>query len=496
MAKSIAIIGAGIAGLSAGCYARMNGYETDIFELHSRPGGVCTAWRRGDYVFDGCLHWLVGTSPRSSFHRIWEELGALAGRRIVNHEEFLRYEGPDGKYLALYTNADRLERHLKDLAPGDRAAIEEFTGLIRRLAAMEMPIENSGLFEGIKLGLRMLSAMGLFRRYLPVSVREFAGRFGDPFLREAFAATFADFPLMALVFTLAAMHRGDAGYPVGGSLEFARAIERRYLGLGGRVHYNARVEKILVEDDRAVGVRLADGREHRADHVISAADGYSTIFRMLEGRYVDDRLRGFYEGGLEPFPPMIQVSLGVARDLSAEPPLAVFPLRRPVVVAGKPHHRMGYRHFCYDPTMAPAGKSVVVVTFTTDYEYWRDLYADREAYRAEKDRLAKAVVEGLAERFPGIENQVEAIDVATPMTYERYTANWRASFEGWLITTRTMGMAFRGGLPKTLPGLGNFHMIGQWTVVGGGLPPAAKDGRDVSKRICRQDRREFTAAKP
>jgi len=214
MAKSIAIIGAGIAGLSAGCYARMNGYETDIFELHSRPGGVCTAWRRGDYVFDGCLHWLVGTSPRSSFHRIWEELGALAGRRIVNHEEFLRYEGPDGKYLALYTNADRLERHLKDLAPGDRAAIEEFTGLIRRLAAMEMPIENSGLFEGIKLGLRMLSAMGLFRRYLPVSVREFAGRFGDPFLREAFAATFADFPLMALVFTLAAMHRGDAGYPI------------------------------------------------------------------------------------------------------------------------------------------------------------------------------------------------------------------------------------------------------------------------------------------
>jgi phytoene dehydrogenase-like protein len=51
--KSVIIIGAGIAGLAAGCYARMNGYRTQIFELHDLPGGLCTAWERGGYVFDG-----------------------------------------------------------------------------------------------------------------------------------------------------------------------------------------------------------------------------------------------------------------------------------------------------------------------------------------------------------------------------------------------------------------------------------------------------------
>jgi phytoene dehydrogenase-like protein len=39
----IIIIGAGIAGLAAGCYAQMNGYQTSIFEMHSLPGGLCTA---------------------------------------------------------------------------------------------------------------------------------------------------------------------------------------------------------------------------------------------------------------------------------------------------------------------------------------------------------------------------------------------------------------------------------------------------------------------
>ena len=61
--KSIIIIGAGIAGLSAGCYGQMNGYRTHIFEMHSLPGGLCTAWKRrgrsssvGQTVADGTEH--------------------------------------------------------------------------------------------------------------------------------------------------------------------------------------------------------------------------------------------------------------------------------------------------------------------------------------------------------------------------------------------------------------------------------------------------------
>ena len=63
MEKSIIIIGAGIAGLSAGCYGQMNGYRTRIFEMHTTPGGLCTTWKRTGYKIDGCIHWLVGSWP-------------------------------------------------------------------------------------------------------------------------------------------------------------------------------------------------------------------------------------------------------------------------------------------------------------------------------------------------------------------------------------------------------------------------------------------------
>src|SRR3974377_1774377 len=96
----IIIIGAGVAGLSCGCYLQMNGYRTMILEANALPGGLCTGWGRGPSVFYGCLRWWVGTNPSSAFHQVWNELGAIAGRQIINPEEFLRFEGTDGQTLS------------------------------------------------------------------------------------------------------------------------------------------------------------------------------------------------------------------------------------------------------------------------------------------------------------------------------------------------------------------------------------------------------------
>src|SRR5512139_997247 len=103
--KSIIIIGAGVAGLSAGCYARMNGYRVKMFELHNLPGGLCTAWERRGYVFDGCLYYLYGTGEGQPFFDMWQELGAVQGRRMVNHVEYQRVT--DGvNTLIVYADPD------------------------------------------------------------------------------------------------------------------------------------------------------------------------------------------------------------------------------------------------------------------------------------------------------------------------------------------------------------------------------------------------------
>ena len=492
--KKVVIVGAGIAGLAAGCYARMNGYDTTILELHTLPGGLCTSWKRKGYTFDGCLHWLVGSSPANSLHGIWEELGAVQDREMVDHEVFYRVEEEDGKVFEVFTDIDRLEAHMRELAPADRKLIRKFTKAVRRCQGVGPPEGAPSTMERVRILGRALRMIPTYLRYRKIPVDEFARGFTDPFLRKHFAHAFTgllDFPVLAMAATHAWLSDRAAGYPIGGSLEFSRAIEKRYRDLGGKVKYKAQVDRILVEGDRAVGVKLADGREERADYVISAADGYDTIFRMLEGKYVDDEIRKRYEE-LPTFPALIQISLGVDLDLSAEPHWLSLPLPEPIDVGGNTVERLSVRHYCHDPNLAPAGKSSVVVLVDVDWERWKGLAEDREAYEAEKRRSADAVIAALDRRFPGLAAQVEVVDVATPATWKRYTNNWKASFEGWLMTTRTIRMR----MSRTLPGLSRFYMCGQWVSPGGGVPPAALSGRNTVEEICRDDRKPFATSRP
>lgn len=492
MSKSIIIIGAGIAGLAAGCYGQMNGYETKIFELHDLPGGLCTSWKRKGYTLDGCIQWLVGSSPTNSFYKVWEELGAVQGREMVYQEEFFRIEGKEGKTLIVYADADRLEKHLREIAPEDAKTIEELIKAVRDLSHVQMQIET-GIINNVKMLVNLLPLLKYFRKYGKLSIQEYAKRLQNPFLRESFAQIFdiPDFSMIALLMSLAWKHTQAAGYPIGGSLNFAKSIEQRYLELGGEISYKSKVVKIVTERNRAVGIQLADGSEHRADVIISAADGHATIFDMLGGQYLNEEIvRNYRE--IPIFQPIIQVSLGVNRDFSKEPHAVTFPVPEPLNIAGELHHNISLRHYCYDPTMAPHGKSVLVVSFFSNYDHWKKLGYATEAYGTEKEKILCAVISVLEQRFPGIKNQIEVTDVATPMTYERYTGNWQGSMEGWLITPKTMTKR----MPKTLPRLKNLYMIGQWVQPGGGVPTAAKSGRDIVKTICKTEGNKFRTTVP
>ncbi len=494
--KKMLIIGAGMAGLSAGCYAQMNGFDSEIFELHTLPGGLCTSWRRRDYIFDGSIRYLSGASPQSKMHQLWKEVGLLDKEQIHYYDQFIRYEGADGRAFNLHTDLDRLEAHMLELSPQDKDVIHDFVEAVHQFRQMDLPVDMTPAtpLESMELGQSMLPMLWPALRWRSVPVRQFAMRFQDPLLREGLSEFFQfsppDFPMMLLLSTLAMMHDREVGYPIGGSLHLAKSLAQHYLELGGRIHYRARVVKILIENDRAIGVQLADGSKHQGDVVISAADGHSTLFDLLEGRYLSNTQRTYYEK-MPISKSILQISLGVAQDFSAEPPTLNFPLPVPMYLGNLRQERLVLKHYCFDPTMAPPGHSTLSVWCEADYNYWHSMHAHSKHYRAAKDLVAQQIIAALDERYPGLSNNVEVVDVATPLTYERFTGNWHGAFAGWALSTRKMNMMMTGGMSKTLPGLGHFHMIGQWVEPGGNVELSVASGRDVIKDLCTAEGRLF-----
>ncbi len=494
------IIGAGVSGLSVGCYLQMNGFDTEIFEMHDQPGGVCTAWKRGGYTFDGCIHWLMGSGPSSNMHQLWRELHAVQGRRFVEWDEYMRVRLSGGQTFTIYTDPARLEKEMLRLAPQDGKLIGRLCGAIRRFSTVDLPVttEKMGLFERLGYLLPLVSLAPAIRGWGTMNVQAFCSRLKSRELAEALGTLFGtegslpDFPMIGLILMLGSMHKKSSGYPIGGSLEFAKAIARRYLELGGRIRYQARVEQILVEQDKAVGLVCA-GQHHRADEIISCADGHATLYDMLGGRYLSPALRTAYES-YQVYPSLLYVGLGIGRSLRDRPSATVFPLKQPLVLedGALSLRRLGVRFFSFDPTLAPEGKtSAIVMIETRNLSWWRELRdTDPARYKEEKRKVGEMVIEALEQELGGIKPYVEVVDVATPATWHRYTGNWQGSYEGFVPTRKLM----MKNLGFTVPGLANFSMHGHWVAVGGGLPPAGFNGRALARILCRKHGKRFAAA--
>jgi phytoene desaturase len=495
--KSIIIVGAGLAGLATGCYAQMNGYRTQIFEHHATPGGVATAWKREGYTIDGGIHFLMGHKPgQAVYDGLYRELGATQARPFLDMTIYGRFvDEVSGRSVSVTPDMDRLAGDLKAISPADAGAIDELIAGVRAMQGagtagmgMSKPPELMGVLDQIEQvwGMRRLFKYLSGKYARPVA--DYAQALHEPWLREFLKSLFLpEVPVWFILMLLGLLADGQMGLLEGGSLDFVRSIEKRYKDLGGQVTYKATVEEILVEDDRAVGVRLADGGERNADIVVSAADGYSTIFKMLGGRYVNQKIVSRYQNW-KLFCPLIMVSFGVAREFAGEPPLSMIALENPFTAGGQAIDRIAVRILNYSAAFAPPGKTVVQAAFETEWDFWNELQEDRPRYEAEKERVAAEVLARLEAHYPGISSLVEVTDVATPYTTWRYTLNHKGAYEGWLPTPEVIITQ----IERTLPGLANFYMAGQWVIPGGGVPPCLYSGRHVAQILCHRDGKPFS----
>ncbi len=508
----VMIIGAGVSGIATGSYAQMNGMDSRIFEAYVLPGGCCTAWTRKGYVFDYCIEWLIGSGKGNGANQVWQELGALDGKRVTDFEMFNRVVDVDGRSVTFYNDPDQLERHLLEVSPVDAPLIRVFCADLRRFLRLDLypflkPKSLHSWREKLAMLMEILPSFRLFWRNGATQMDSFADRFQDPFLRRAFRNIFFQdpqgFPLMPYLYSMACAHKGNAGFPQGGSLGLARSIEERYFALGGKIRYRSRVQQILVEEGRAVGIELKDGSRHYADYVVSACDGRTTIYDMLGGRYVNATIDKLYQEMLHRpgilYSGVVSAFIGLRGEVDLGGPHSTTYLLSDEEASHLPGSSQRSlvvqlrSRYCGD--LAPPGCSIIHCTYFSDFNYWSHLRSQhRQQYWAEKRAIVEFVRAYLERLYPGVSERIEVTNVSTPATTQRYTGNYAGSILAWKAFTDAEDLTEKlvNEQRMQLPGLRNFYMVGQW-INGGGLIRAAASGRFVAQYLCQDEGRTFTA---
>lgn len=473
--KKAVIIGAGLAGLSAGIHLARAGFGVEVFEQAPWAGGVCTAWRRGGYRFDGCIHWMVGLKPGDGFYKMYREVDAVLADTPMHFDDELIQE-LDGAVYRIPMEPEALHAFFKGLAPADAREIDLLCDGLKKCARQHsaFPLVESpaGLFKAVA-DMPGYMAMG---RHVGETVEEYAARFQSPVIRGLLRGLMAPgFSASALFMMLGTRMGKNAGYPLGGAEDVINRMVNALESAGGKLRLKTPVQEILVENGRAAGVRVG-GEEVRADIVIAACDMDTVLNGLLKGKYPHPQLTGMLRAA-PLFDPLAVVSFGVKKRM-AIPYAAVYGC---AVSTSPATAAQGFslRSFDFDPSAAPEGKSSVMVMLEAPLAYWQDLRReDPEGYRREKARLAADVAAEIEKRFPGFTDEIEVTDVATPATYVRLNSLYKASFEGFTPTPAGL----RAKIESTVPGVANLLLAGQWMSPGGGICTAVYSGRQAAKR--------------
>lgn len=488
--KKVIIIGAGVSGLSSGVFARMNGFQTEIYEMHNIPGGECTGWTRGGYHFDNCIHWLTGTDEKTGIYKLWKTVGALGDVKVIN-DDILFTVVRNNKILNFYRDLNKLENHLKEISPEDNKNIEELIETIKAFETVEVPtgkpFDHMNVFDYIKLGRSYKTVGKYMSKFAKITMSEYASKFKSELIREALDSFVpSNYCAVACFTSMGTITSGNGGWPEGGSLKMSIRMEKKYKDLGGKVFYNKRVKKIVIENGIATGIELFNGEIIKSDFVISAGDGVKLIKELLQDKYRDD----YFDTALAddekyPIHSSVDVGLGIGCDLSDRYSVANFEIE-PFNVAGVEINKISLKQYPNEKGFAPEGSSVVRVTLlTTEYNYFKKLKEQsEEEYKLEKKKIGEEIIKRVETIYPETKEKIEVVDVTTPVTYERYCNAYKGAWMAFDMVASSKAIRSKG----RINGIKNLYVAGQWIWVPGGLPSALVAGKWAVQRMCKDEK--------
>jgi phytoene dehydrogenase-like protein len=489
----IIIIGGGISGLTAGIYARNAGFEAEIYESNTVAGGLCSGWKRNGYLVAGGVHWLTGIKENTELRKMWEGIGAIDSTTEFFSQDVIATCKNEGTYHHLYTDLTKLEEEFLSISPEDAAATKELIRAIKIHQKLPVPVEKP---EDL---MEEMEKLIFFAPYLKaekafpiagVSIADYASRFRSSIIRDLLLCVVpnTNLSVRTLLKWLAINSAGDAGFPSSGFGAMAQRMKNKFEKSSGKLFFDSKVRRINVINGVATGITLENGTALSADYVISTASPDVLLRELLDSHYEDAYFEKRFNASADyPTLAMTLIPLIIDADMSKFPYKLYFTPKQAVVVNKTEIKRLKINHYGYDYAFCRNGKTLAeVFLHTSEYDYWHDLKASSpQTYKEVKEKIAEHVIAEVETVYPETQGKIKLLDVATPVTFQHYTGNFRGSY----VPFCTMPDIEYENHPGVITGVKNLYLAGQWVFPDGGLPMAALGGKYAVQRICNQENR-------
>jgi phytoene dehydrogenase-like protein len=488
--KKIAIIGAGLGGLTAGNLLARKGHRVTLFEAHGTPGGYTAGFRRKGLYFESGT---VSFESSAQVFKMMKDLGVYD--KVTFVRQVPRMIGRN--FDAVVESYADFKTTFRDAFPGERSRLDGYFAEVDKLYRAMEPMSRTKPPNAWQMARSLVRIALLYRKYRNETITDFTARhFGreSELFRLFKNLGYPDMSAYILGGAVATIVL-DYWTVKEGMQAWADALAEAFKARGGELLVRSPVDKIVTKNGAAAGVE-SGGRFHEADVVVSASDYKKTFLKLLDDpALVPPALRDKIAAA--------QVSEGICTvycglNLPSETlgerlkkPHVFFMDEQPRADLRDPSDpdffaKSAFSMFspsALNPVQAPAGKSSLMIQSVAPYRWMNDWGGgDKEAYKALKEKVRAALITRASAVLPDLESLLEFSEAATPKTYERYTANSEGATSAW---SWNPGKKFYRGLFKSYvkTPVRNLYIGSCWATQIGGIPGALNAARKCSKVI-------------
>jgi prolycopene isomerase len=500
----VIVIGSGIGGLVTASQLAAKGAKTLVLERYLIPGGSGGSFRREGYTFDVGASMIFGFGEKGHTNLLTRALADVGQHcDTVPDPAQLEYHLPGGLNVAVDRDYKAFIARLSALFPHEAEGIRVFYDtcwqVFNCLDAMPLLSLEDPAYLAKVFFKAPLACLGL-ARWLPFNVGDVARQHiqDEQLLKlidmECFCWSVmpADLtPMINAGMVFSDRHAGGINYPKGGVGVIAEKLVAGLESHGGAIRYKARVTKVLIENDKAVGVRLADGEEIRARRVVSNATRWDTfetpqesaeVQRPRSAALVDaahtPKAETTWRRRYKPSPSFLSLHLGVEASVIPEgfhchhlllEDWADMESEQGVIFVSIPT--------LLDPSLAPECRHIVHTFTPSDIQAWSKL--SPAEYKAKKSADAARLVQRLEVILPGLGAAIRHQEIGTPRTHRRFLGRMGGSY-GPIPSLRLPGLL---PMPFNRTGVHHLYCVGDSCFPGQGLNAVAFSGFACAHRI-------------